>query len=62
MEKEKKYEIIWSLLLIILGIILSIIGFILLPTIILIMPIGIFLVLYGAINSTIFFIKNSWIK
>lgn len=50
MNKDKKYNIIWSLVLITLGIILSIIGYKLFPMISLIIVIGIFLVLYGLTN------------
>ena len=48
--KEKKYELIWSLILITLGIILSIVGYLIFPTVSLIIIIGIFLIIYGVIN------------
>ena len=50
MNKEKKYELIWSLILIIFGIILSIVGCLIFPMVSLIIIIGIFLIIYGVIN------------
>lgn len=52
--KEKKYELIWSLIVLLIGVFLSIIGYIVFPIIALILPIGIFLILYGLFN----FMKN----
>ena len=50
MNKEKKYELIWSLILITLGIILSIVGYFIFPMVALILPIGIFSFIYGSFN------------
>lgn len=55
MKKDKKYNLIWSLILITLGIILSILGYKLFPMISLIIVIGIFLGLYGLINLMKYF-------
>ena len=50
MNKEKKYELIWSLILITLGIVLSIVGYLIIPMVTVVLVIGIFLALYGCIN------------
>ena len=55
MNKDKKYNIIWSLILITIGIILSIVGYFIFPMVSLVIVIGIFLVLCGIIN----YIQNS---
>lgn len=48
--KNKKYELIWSLILITIGIIFSIVGYFLFPVVVVVLVIGSFLVLYGVIN------------
>ena len=48
MKKEKKYEIILNIIMIIGGIILSIIGRLIYPMVALVLPIGIFSFLYGS--------------
>ena len=50
MTKEKKYELIWSLIMIGIGIILSLIGYLLFPIVALVLPIGIFSFIYGSFN------------
>ena len=48
--KNKKYELIWSLILITIGIIFSIVGYFLFPVVVVVLVIGSFLVFYGVIN------------
>ncbi len=50
MKQDKIYQLIWCLVLIILGLILSILGYMMYPTIAFVLIIGIFLFVYGIIN------------
>ena len=51
MTKEKKYELIWSLIMIGSGIILSLIGYLLFPIVALVVFVGIGFLIYGVVST-----------